>query len=142
MKTEEGYQTEWDQFMYGDGDPITTKTWWGGLVSGATEVVSTIALTGGAGKLAKGASLATHLKTGRAAVEEILNDPGLVIEYQTTDLEPGDDSYSRLIQNGMNQSKNQNWKKKQISADKNSQQELIAWSQTPLKQSKDIPRRS
>ena len=43
MKTEEGYQTEWDQFMYGDGDPITTKTWWGGLVSGATEVVSTIA---------------------------------------------------------------------------------------------------
>jgi len=64
MKTEEGYQTEWDQFMYGDGDPITTKTWWGGLVSGATEVVSTIALTGGAGKIAKGASLATHLKTG------------------------------------------------------------------------------
>ena len=78
-------------------------------------------------------------KSGRAAVEEILNDPGLVIEYQTTDLEPGDDSYSRLIQNGMNQSKNQNWKKKQISADKKSQQELIAWSQTPLKQSKDIP---
>ena len=64
MKTEEGYQTEWDQFMYGDGDPITTKTWWGGLVSGATEVVSTIALTGGAGKIMKGASLATHLKTG------------------------------------------------------------------------------
>ena len=78
-------------------------------------------------------------KSGRAAVEEILSDPGLVIEYQTTDLEPGDDSYSRLIQNGMNQSKNQNWKKKQISADKKSQQELIAWSQTPLKQSKDIP---
>ena len=44
MKTEEGYQTEWDQFMYGDGDPITTKTWWGGFVSGATEVVSTIGL--------------------------------------------------------------------------------------------------
>ena len=35
-KTEEGYQTEWDQFMYGDGDPIETKTWWGGLVRGAT----------------------------------------------------------------------------------------------------------
>ena len=78
-------------------------------------------------------------KSGRAAVEEILNDPGLVIDLQTTDLEPGDDSYSRLIQNGMNQSKNQNWKKKQISADKKSQQELIAWSQTRLKQSKDIP---
>ena len=44
-------------------EPITTKTWWGGLVSGATEVVSTIALTGGAGKIMKGASLATHFKT-------------------------------------------------------------------------------
>ena len=64
MATEEGYQTEWDQFMYGDGDPITTKTWWGGLVSGATEVVSTIALTGGAGKVLKGASLAAHLRQG------------------------------------------------------------------------------
>ena len=33
MASEEGYQTEWDQFMYGDGDPLTTKTWWGGVVS-------------------------------------------------------------------------------------------------------------
>jgi len=64
MKTEEGYQTEWDQFMYGDGDPITTKTWWGAFVSGATEVVSTIALTGGAGKLSKGTGLLPHLKQG------------------------------------------------------------------------------
>ena len=64
MKTEEGYQTEWDQFMYGDGDPITTKTWWGGLVSGATEVVSTIALTGGTGKVVQGTSLLSTLKTG------------------------------------------------------------------------------
>ena len=78
-------------------------------------------------------------KSGRAAVEEIISNPNMVIDLQTTDLEPGDDSYSRLIQNGMNQSKNQNWKKKQISADKNSQQELIAWGQTPLKQSRDIP---
>ncbi|BCV06633.1 MAG: hypothetical protein CM15mV139_210 [Caudoviricetes sp.] len=25
MASEEGYQTEWDQFMYGDGDPLTLK---------------------------------------------------------------------------------------------------------------------
>ena len=49
-KTEEGYQTEWDQFMYGDGDPIETKTWWGGLVRGATDVLGTIATTGAIGK--------------------------------------------------------------------------------------------
>ena len=50
MKTEEGYQTEWDQFMYGDGDPITTNSM--GDCFGATET-DTIALTGGAGKLLK-----------------------------------------------------------------------------------------
>jgi len=66
-KTEEGYQNEWDQFMYGDGDPIETKTLWGGLVRGATDVVGTIALTGGAGKLAKGAGLVAHLKQGAIA---------------------------------------------------------------------------
>ena len=67
MKTEEGYQTEWDQFMYGDGDPITTKTWWGAFVSGATEVITTVKLTGGFGKLAKGAPLLAHLKQGAIA---------------------------------------------------------------------------
>ena len=67
MKTEEGYQTEWDQFMYGDGDPITTKTWWGAFVSGATEVISTIYLTGGVGKVSKGAGLLPHLKQGALA---------------------------------------------------------------------------
>ena len=64
MATEEGYQTEWDQFMYGDGDPITTKTWWGGFVSAATEVGTTIGLTGGFGKLGTGASLAANIKSG------------------------------------------------------------------------------
>jgi len=66
-KTDEGYQTEWDQFMYGDGDPIETKTWWGGLVRGATDVVGTIAVTGGAGKVAKGAGLLAHIKQGALA---------------------------------------------------------------------------
>ena len=66
-KTEEGYQTEWDQFMYGDGDPIETKTWWGGLVRGATDVVGTIALTGGAGKIAQGAKIGAYLKQGALA---------------------------------------------------------------------------
>ena len=64
MKTEEGYQTEWDQFMYGDGDPITTKTWWGGFVQAATEVGTTIGLTGGFGKLGAGASLAANIRSG------------------------------------------------------------------------------
>jgi len=70
-KTEEGYQTEWDQFMYGDGDPIETKTWWGGLVRGSTDVLGTIAVTGGFGKAVgllskaqKARTLASTLKEG------------------------------------------------------------------------------
>ena len=78
-------------------------------------------------------------KAGRAAVEEILNDPVTVIDLQTTDLQPGDDSYSRQIQQGMRQSQEKGWRQRKISADKQSQKELIAWGQTPLKQSRDIP---
>ena len=39
----------------------------------------------------------------------------------------------------MTQSANGQWRKQKINADKTSQQELLMWSQTPLKQSRDIP---
>ena len=78
-------------------------------------------------------------RAGRAAVEEILNDPVMVIDLQTTNLEPGDDSYSRQVQQGMTQSGGGNWKKNKISADSKSQKDLVAWGQTPLKQGSDIP---
>ena len=39
----------------------------------------------------------------------------------------------------MTQSSSGNWKKKKVSATQASQKELIAWGQTPLKQSSDIP---
>ena len=78
-------------------------------------------------------------KAGRAAIEEILSDPGMVIDLQTTDLEPGNDSYSRQVQAGIKQSAGGKWKSKKLSADATSQKELVAWSQTPLRQSRDIP---
>jgi len=78
-------------------------------------------------------------KAGRRAVEEILSDPDMVIDLQTTNLEPGDDSYSRQVQKGMTQSGGGLWKKNKISADSKAQKELIAWGQTPLKQGSDIP---
>ena len=78
-------------------------------------------------------------RAGRAAIEEILSDPSMVIELQTTNLEPGDDSYSRQVQKGMTQSGGGLWKKNKISADSKAQKELIAWGQTPLKQGSDIP---
>jgi hypothetical protein len=78
-------------------------------------------------------------KAGVAAVETILNNPTEVLRMQTFDTETSDGSYSRLIQNGMTQSGGGNWKKKKVSATQGSQKELIAWGQTPLKQSSDIP---
>ena len=78
-------------------------------------------------------------KAGIAAVETILDNPNEVLRLQNFDTEVGDGSYSRLIQNGMTQSGGGNWKKKKVSATQASQKELIAWGQTPLKQSSDIP---
>ena len=78
-------------------------------------------------------------KAGIAAVETILDNPNEVLRLQNFDTEVGDGSYSRLIQNGMTQSAGGNWKKKKVSATQATQKELIAWGQTPLKQSSDIP---
>ena len=78
-------------------------------------------------------------KAGIAAVETIINNPTEVLRLQNFDTEVGDGSYSRLIQNGMTQSAGGNWKKKKVSATQATQKELIAWGQTPLKQSSDIP---
>ena len=66
-ETEEGYQTEWDDFLYGDDDPLETKTWWGGLIRTGTEVFTTLGLSGGfggVGKVGKGLSFMQSLKTG------------------------------------------------------------------------------
>ena len=66
-ETEEGYQTEWDSLLYGDNDPLETKTWWGGVIRTATEVGTTLGLTGGfgaVGKVGKGLTFAQSLKTG------------------------------------------------------------------------------
>jgi hypothetical protein len=64
---EEGYETEWDKFLYGENDPLETKTWWGGLIRTGTEVATTLGLTGGfgaVGKVGKGLTFAQSLKTG------------------------------------------------------------------------------
>ena len=79
------------------------------------------------------------MKAGRAAVEEVLRNERTVNSMMNPDLDPSDNTYSRSIQKGMTQSANGQWKKRKINADKTSQQELLMWSKTPLKQSRDIP---
>jgi len=66
-ETEEGYQTEWDSLLYGENDPLETKTWWGGLIRTGTEVATTLGLSGGfggVGKVGRGLSFMQSLKTG------------------------------------------------------------------------------
>ncbi len=63
-ETEEGYKTEWDQFLYQKDDPLETKTWWGAAIRGITEVGVTLGTTGGFGKAGKGLSFAQNLIQG------------------------------------------------------------------------------
>ena len=79
------------------------------------------------------------MKAGRAAVEEVLRSERTVNSMMNPDLDPSDNTYSKSIQKGMTQSANGQWRKQKINADRDSQRELILWSKTPLKQSRDIP---
>ena len=79
------------------------------------------------------------MRAGRAAVENILKDERAVTRMMTIDTDPADNTYSRSIQKGMKQSANGQWRKQKINADQTSQKELLMWSKTPLKQSRDIP---
>ena len=79
------------------------------------------------------------MRAGQAAVEKILNNERVKDSMMNPSLDPSDNTYSRSIQKGMNQSANGQWRKQKINADPTSQRELLMWSQTPLKQSRDIP---
>ena len=68
--------------MYGDGDPIETKTWWGGLVRGATDVVGTIAVTGGIGKAVQGLSVGTKAVTAASKLDKIKKTTTLAKELK------------------------------------------------------------
>ena len=79
------------------------------------------------------------MRAGQAAVVEVLNNERAKDALMNPSLDPSDNTYSRSIQKGMKQSANGQWRKQKINTDKDTQRELIMWSQTPLKQSRDIP---
>ncbi|MBB13002.1 MAG: hypothetical protein CMC78_02400 [Flavobacteriaceae bacterium] len=78
-------------------------------------------------------------RAAQAAVKEVLDDDRAVKRLMVPELDPLDDSYSRRIQLNLEQASGGNWKKVKLATDVKSEQELLAWSQTPLKQSSDIP---
>ena len=79
------------------------------------------------------------MRAGQAAVEKLLQNERAKDALMNPSLDPSDNTYSRSIQKGMKQSANGQWRKQKINADRESQQELLMWSKTPLKQSRDIP---
>ena len=79
------------------------------------------------------------MRAGKAAVQEVLRDERTVDAMMNPSLDPSDNTYSRSIQKGMTQSANGQWRKQKINADPTTQRELLMWSKTPLKQSRDIP---
>ena len=79
------------------------------------------------------------MRAGQAAVEKVLQNERAVDAMMNPSLDPSDNTYSKSIQNGMKQSANGQWRKQKINTNKETQRELIMWSKTPLKQSRDIP---
>ena len=72
-------------------------------------------------------------------VKEVLNDDRAVKRLMVPELDPSDDSYSRRIQLNMTQASGGNWRKSKLSTDIKTQEELVSWYNTPLKQSSEIP---
>ena len=63
-QTEEGYQTEWDDWFTDDENPIETKTWWGGIIRGITHYGTLAYATGGVGAAATKAVGGTAIGAG------------------------------------------------------------------------------
>ena len=70
MKSDEGYDAEWDNWFVDDKNPIETKTWWGGLIRSATHfgtmgvAIVKAAPAIGAGATAVGAGRAVQVVGG------------------------------------------------------------------------------
>jgi len=78
-------------------------------------------------------------KAGMRAVEEVIGNAGKVRELMNTDYEAGSDDYERSIRVAMGQAGGGKWKKNKITSSPTIDKELLDWSQSPLKQTKDLP---
>ena len=79
------------------------------------------------------------MKAGRRAVEEVLADDMATTRMMNPSMDAASNKYSKQVQLGMEQSGGGMWKQQKIYADGKSQQELLLWSKSPLKQGKDLP---
>jgi len=79
-------------------------------------------------------------RAAKLAVQQAVNDEKTLAMMMSTDFtDDGDETYNRMMQVSMTQAAGGNWLKQKITSNKVVDKELVMWSQTPLRQSKDLP---
>ena len=79
-------------------------------------------------------------EAAKLAVQQAVDNEKTLATMMSTDFsDDGDETYNRMMQVSMTQAGGGNWKKQKITSNQIVDQELVAWSQTPLRQSKDLP---
>ena len=76
----------------------------------------------------------------KLAVQQAVNNEKTLAMMMSTDFsDDGDETYNRMMQVSMTQAGGGNWLKQKITSNQVVDKELVRWSQTPLKQAKDLP---
>ena len=76
----------------------------------------------------------------KLAVQQAVNNEKTLAMMMSTDFsDDGDETYNRMMQVSMTQAGGGNWLKQKITSNQVVDKELVRWSQTPLRQAKDLP---
>jgi hypothetical protein len=90
-----------------------------------------------------GTKVSTEADADRAAklaVQQAVGDPNTLNRMMSIDFtDDGDETYNRMMQTSMTESGGGKWRRNKITSNAEVDAGLIAWHNTPLKQSKDLP---
>ena len=90
-----------------------------------------------------GQKVATEEQANQAAKlavqQAVGNEKTLAMMMDTDFSDDGDETYNRMMQVSMTQAGGGNWLKQKITSNQVVDKELVRWSQTPLRQAKDLP---
>jgi len=79
-------------------------------------------------------------RAAKLAVQQAVGNPNILNKMMSIDFtDDGDETYNRMMQTSMTESGGGKWRRNKITSNAEIDAGLIAWSNTPLKQSKDIP---
>ena len=79
-------------------------------------------------------------EAAKLAVQQAVDNEKTLATMMSTDFsDDGDETYNRMMQVSMTQAGGGNWLKQKITSNQVVDKELVRWSQTPLRQAKDLP---